>query len=252
MNSLILIVTIALAVTSSQARTARNEQISSSTSTSLPKATTETVTKSTTRPTPTTVASSTTPSPPTPTQTTTTATTALAQQSSNTNNNTITNRIQLLSNSGSTLASNLINSLSNNLSQLFNQLTNRIKLPIKSTQTVNNLWSSIRRSDLVRSPLTLSVAGVTFAGFISLIALYTFPSLREASIPIFSDRNQIKLIGEIGRSIDQIAETVDAAIDSYSRSESDTCIKIALCTLGKAKEVSRRSRAIDAVNTVLT
>lgn len=221
----------------SQARFARNEGSFGNTSKTETNKTTESV-SSTRSPTSTALPSS-TPSP--------SSSTTQSDSLKVINNNG--NSVQLFAGSGTNFATNIASVIQDNLSKLTNRLAGQISW-LNTTETVNSLWNDIRRSDLIQSPIAMTAAGLTFFGFVSMMTLYLFPSLRSASFPV-NYKSQLQRIGRLGRSVEEIAVTVNKAIDSYARSEPDTCMMMALCTLGNAKQVSRKSRTIDTINTFL-
>ncbi|XP_074603333.1 uncharacterized protein LOC141856799 [Brevipalpus obovatus] len=115
------------------------------------------------------------------------------------------------------------------------------------SKTFNQLWSQSVDSGLLRSPVVMSAVGISLLGLFSLASLYIFPEIQQ-----ITDKQQLKKIGRIGRSIGEMALNMDRAIDTYSTIEPEVCAMMALCTLGSAhKNLKQQSRTIETINTVL-
>lgn len=152
----------------------------------------------------------------------------------------------LSSTSGTSMALNIGSLIRENVLRMVSAVT---EYTSGYTKALDRLWTRVPKNDLLNSPIVLSMVGLSLLSLISAVSVYIFPEIQQ-----ITNKQGLKKIGRIGRSIGEIAQNMDKAIDTYSTIEPEVCIMMALCTLGSAQQnnnIKKGSRTIDTINTVL-
>lgn len=176
-----------------------------------------------------------------------TSTPSTSQKSYSPSSNSLSSLSSSSSTSGSTaIALDVASLIRNNINSVISKVN---EYTSSYSKALESLVNKIARNDLFNSPIILSMVGISLLSMISLVSVYIFPEIQQ-----ITDKQGLKKIGRIGRSIGQIAMDMDKAINTYSAIEPEVCMMMALCTLGSAQQnnnIKRRSRTIDTINTVL-
>ena len=116
---------------------------------------------------------------------------------------------------------------------------------------LNQVWNNLYVNN--KSKISLVLANFSALVFTLLgILLYNFPELKKNQL-WFTDKAQIGKIGQFGQKLEEIATSINKAIDIYSNIEPDICVKRALCALGSSKlyNLKYRSKTLDSINIIL-